>query len=169
MKTLARIVHRVSYAMHLVSGTLLVAMMVVVLADIISRTTFGASGGAVDLTFRGGVELVSYGLLFMVLFALPYSVTRSQVIVDLFTENLSERVISILAGIYTFGFGLLGVGMSIRFIEAVGRVAESGETTQDLLIPLTWMYGLTAFATVMLALRGLLMGLQQALESGESA
>lgn len=168
MKALAQIVHRVSYAMHLVSGALLIAMMVVVLADIVSRTMFGASGGAIDLTFRGGVELVSYGLLFLVLFALPYSVTRGQVIVDLFTEKLSTRTNAILAGIYTLGFGLLGVGMSIRFIEAVGRVAQSGETTQDLLIPLTWMYGVTAFATVMLALRGLVVGVQQVFESGES-
>lgn len=154
-------VHRVAHAMHLVSGLLLLSMMIVVLLDVSTRTLFGMSGGRMDFTFRGGVEIVSYSLLFMILFTLPYSVSRGQVIVDLFTERMSERLKALLAGIYTLGFGLLGLGMAIRFFEASARVAESGETTQDLLIPMSYIFAITAFATSMLALRGLLVGIQE--------
>ena len=144
--------------MHVLSGILLIGMMVTVLLDVISRGVFGASGGEIDFTFQGGVEIVSYGLLFMVLFTLPHSVSRSQIVVDLFTEAMSARLKAVLAGIYTFGFGLLGIGMAVRFFQAVGRVAE---TTQDLLIPMTFIYGATAFATTVLALRGILVALRQ--------
>lgn len=161
MRPIMEAVRRLALGMHVLSGMLLIGMMVTVLLDVISRAMFGASGGRIDFTFQGGVEIVSYGLLFMVLFTLPYSVSRSQVIVDLFTDEMSERLKALLAGIYTFGFGLLGIGMAVRFFEAAGRVAETGETTQDLLIPMTFIYGATAFATSVLALRGILVALRQ--------
>lgn len=161
--------HRLAHAMHVLSGVFLVVMMAAVLLDVVSRTLFGLTGGKVDFTFRGAVEVVSYGLLYMVLFALPYSVSRGQVIVDLFTEHMNERLKGILAGVYTFGFGLLGLGMAIRFFEAVGRVADTGETTQDLLVPMTYVYAVTAFATSVLALRGFLVAIEQIRESGSPA
>jgi len=145
--------------MHVISGVLLVVMVVTVLVEIVTRGLFGLTQGAIDITIRGGIEIVSYCLLFMVLFALPHSVSKGQVIVDLFTENLGSRLKIVLAGIYTLGFGLLGFGMALRFYEAVGRVAETGETTQDLLIPLTYIYAITTFATFMLGLRGITVGL----------
>lgn len=157
VKPITEAVRRLALAMHVLSGILLIGMMVTVLADVVTRGLFGASGGRVDFTFRGGVEIVSYGLLFMVLFTLPFSVSRSQVILDLFTDGMSERLKALLAGIYTFGFGLLGTGMAVRFFESLGRVAETGETTQDLLIPMTFVYGAAAFATSVLAVRGLLV------------
>ena len=161
MRPIMEAVRRLAAAMHVLSGILLIGMMVTVLLDVISRGVFGASGGEIDFTFQGGVEIVSYGLLFMVLFTLPHSVSRSQIVVDLFTEAMSARLKAVLAGIYTFGFGLLGIGMAVRFFQAVGRVAETGQTTQDLLIPMTFIYGATAFATTVLALRGILVALCQ--------
>ena len=161
MRPIMEAVRRLALGMHVLSGMLLIGMMVTVLLDVISRGVFGASGGDIDFTFQGGVEIVSYGLLFTVVFTLPYSISRSQVVVDLFTEEMSERLKALLAGIYTFGFGLLGFAMAVRFFEAAGRVAETGETTQDLLIPMTYIYGGTAFATSVLALRGMLVALRQ--------
>lgn len=164
MKFVMDAAHRLALVMHRVSGVLLIVMMLTVLVDVITRTLFGATKGHVDLTFTGAVEIVSYGLLFMVLFTLPYSVSRSQVIVDLFTERMNERLKSVLAGVYTFGFGLLGLGMAIRFFESMARVAQSGETTQDLLIPMEYIYAVAAVATSVLALRGVLVAIEQILE-----
>lgn len=160
MAAIFAMARRLAHAMHLVSGFLLVVMVVVVLVDVLGRFTFGVTSGAVDMTFRGGIEIVRYSLLFMVLFALPYSVNRGQVIVDLFTENLSGRVKSILSGVYLIGFGLLGCGMAVRFYEAIWRTVETGETSQDLLIPLYYIYGLAAIATAVLGLRGMLVALE---------
>ncbi len=159
-------VRRLALAMHWASGVFLIVMIVTVLLDIVTRTVFGATAGAVDLTFRGGIEIVSYGLLFMILFALPYSVSRGQVVVDLFTEGLNERAKAILGGIYIIGFGLLGLGMAIRFVEAADRVAQTGETTQDLLIPMSFFYGVAGFAATILVFRGVLVGIEQLLRAG---
>ena len=161
MRLLMNVVRRVAHAMHMVAGVLLIVMAVTVLIEVVTRALFGMTGGGLDLTIRGGVEIVSYSLLFMVLFALPYSVSRGQVIVDLFTENMSERLKMLLAGIYTLGFSFLGFAMATRFYESVGRVAMSGETTQDLLIPLTYIYAISAFATFMLGLRGLFVAIDE--------
>lgn len=165
MLILINTVKKLAYYMHVVSGFLLIVMMCTVLGDVISRSIFGASGGGLDLTFTGGVEIVSYSLLFMVLFSLPYSVRRGQVIVDLFTDGMSERLKGTLAGIYTLGFGLLGFGMAYRFYEAVGRLYESGETTQDLLIPMYYIFVVTTFGAAVLALRGVLVAIQQFMDS----
>ncbi len=165
MTLLGNAVYRIAQAMHQIAGAILILMMLVIMADVISRALFGATGGALDLTFIGGVEIVSYCLLFMVLFTLPFSVSRGQVIVDLFTNTMSERLKGILGGIYILGFGLLGTGMTLRFIEAAGKAAETGQVTQDLFLPLSVIYGVTAAATAVLALRGVLVAVQQIIES----
>ncbi len=160
MMAFSRLFDRIAHAMHVISGVILVSMMFITLADVLSRALFKATDGSVDLTFIGGVELIKYGLLLLVVFALPYSVGRSQVIVDLFTDNLPPRVKALMEGFYMLGFVLLGAGMSYRFYEAIGNARMSGETTQDLLIPLTYLYGLTSFATAFLALAALLISLR---------
>ncbi|MEH6576895.1 MAG: TRAP transporter small permease subunit [Amphritea sp.] len=160
MMAFSRLFERCTHAMHVLSGVILVSMMFITLADVVSRSMFEATDGSVDFTFIGGVELIKYGLLLMVLFALPYSLGRSQVIVDLFTENLKARSKAILEGFYILGFMLLGGGMSYRFYHAVGQAQMSGETTQDLLFPLYYIYGVTSFATAMLAIAALLISLR---------
>ena len=167
MSLLSNFVHKISRLMYRISGVLLITVMFIVLGDVVTRGLFAATEGALDFTFRGGVELVSYGLLFLVLFALPYVLCRAQVYVDLFVGNISQRSKAIMAAIYTFGFCLLGTGMTIRFIEASLRVAETGETTQDLLIPMWWLYAISAFGTGVLALRGLFEAIDQLNPKGE--
>ncbi len=169
MRPLTAAAYRLARVLHILSGFLLVAMILVVLLDVASRSLFGASGGELDVTFPGGVELVSFGLLFMVLFALPYSVDRGQVIVDLFTERMPERAKAVLSAVYTLGFALLGFAMAIRFYEAIGGALASGETSQDLIIPLYYIYALAAFATAALGLRALLVALRGIFGGGEEA
>lgn len=157
---MSRILGRILYGMHVLSGVILVLMMFVTLADVISRALFNMTKGSLDITFIGGVELIKYGLLLMVLFALPYSVGRSQVIVDLFTESISARKKAILEGVYMLGFMLMGAGMSYRFFHAIREADMSGGTTQDLLIPLSYIYGLSSFSTGMLAIAALTISLR---------
>ena len=113
MKPIARLVDAVAYYMMQLSGLLIVTMMVTVLLDVTTRFVFGVTDGGIDLTFVGGIEIVKFGLLFTILFALPYCVDRSQVVVDLFTERLSERKKSFLESIYFLGYTLLAIGMSV--------------------------------------------------------
>lgn len=166
MRAIMGAARKLAFYMHWTSGILLIVMMVTILVDVVARALFGATKGSIDFTFNGGVEIVSYSLLFCILFALPYSVRRGQVTVDLFTGGMSERLKGILAGIYTLGFGLLGLGMTIRFSMAVDRLRQTGETTQDLLIPMSYIYAVAAFAVAVLTIRGFLVAIQQFMDSG---
>ncbi|MGB0696522.1 MAG: TRAP transporter small permease subunit [Rhodospirillaceae bacterium] len=167
MRRLMDWAHRLAHAMHIIAGAMLVGMVVVVIVDVMTGLLFRATGGAVDITFYGGVELVKYSLLIMVLFSLPYSVARGQVIVDLFTENLPERIKGILSAVYIFGFGLLGLGMAIGFTENALDPSNHYQTTQDLQIPLYLFQWVAAFGAAVLALRGFLVAYEYFLESGK--
>lgn len=157
MTVLKNFINRIAHAMHVCSGVLLIGMMLVTLIDVVTRTIYGLTDGSVALTFIGGVELIKYGLLFTILFALPQSVGDSQVIVDLFTEKMSEKKKIYLESFYILGFALLGAGMTYRFYLAIEGAVLSGETTQDLMIPMPWVYRIVVFATSMLTLRCLIL------------
>lgn len=157
MTALRNLINQIANAMHMLSGLLLISMMLVTLIDVLTRTLYGLSDGAIALTFIGGVELIKYGLLFTILFTLPQSVGDSQVVVDLFTDRMSERAKIYLESFYLLGFALLGAGMTYRFYDAIEGAILSGETTQDLMIPMPWVYRIVVFATAMLTLRCLLL------------
>jgi len=155
MSGFARLVDIICRGMLMISALMLTAMMLVVLADVITRALFRLTDGSFDLTFNGGIELVRFALLFAILYALPWCVDRSQVVVDLFTENLSDRTKAALETLCFSGYTLLAVGMSIRFWAAIGHTNVSGETTQDLMFPMSYIYAATLLGTAMLALRSL--------------
>lgn len=157
MTVLKNFINRVSQVMHVFSGVFLIGMMLVTLLDVVTRTLYGLSDGGIELTFVGGVELIKYGLLFTVLFTLPQSVGDSQVVVDLFTEQMSDRSKTYLESFYLLGFALLGAGMTYRFYIAIEGAVMSGETTQDLMIPMPWIYRIVVFATTVLTLRCLIL------------
>ena len=138
-------------------------MVAIVLADALSRILFGLTGGGIDLTFVGGVELVSYALLFTIAFTLPFSLDRGQVMVDLFTQSWPQRARAAADAVYFLGFAALGFGMAWKFYEGIGRTAASGQTTQDLGVPLYQVYGLAAFAAFVLGLRALVVAADLAL------
>ncbi len=157
MTVFKNFINRLTHLMHICSGALLIGMMLVTLLDVVTRTLYGLSDGAIALTFVGGVELIKYGLLFTVLFTLPRSVGDSQVIVDLFTDSMSERTKTYLESFYLLGFALLGGGMTYRFYMAIEDAVLSGETTQDLLLPMPWIYRVVVFATGVLTIRCLIL------------
>lgn len=153
MAALKKIINHISQYMQILSGVFLIAIMLATLSDVFTRTLYGLTDGNMDFTFIGAVEIVKYGLLFTILFTLPQSVGSSQVIVDLFTENMSGKVKRYLEGFYLIGFALLGAGMSYRFFLSIESAQMSGETTQDLLLPMSWIYSIVVFATSILTLR----------------
>lgn len=157
MNPLVRLVDTVCQLLMRLSGLMVVAMMAIVLVDIVTRALFRFSDGRIDITFIGGIELVKFSLLFSILYALPWCVDRAQVVVDLLTENLSDRGKALLESIYFAGYALLGTGMSLRFWEASQGALMSGETSQDLLLPMAYIYGATLVGTLLLALRSMLV------------
>ena len=178
MRALYRLFQRLTFVMHLISGIILVAMMGTTLMDVMTRLLFRVSGETIDWTFIGSVEVTRYGLLLAILFTLPYALNHAQVIVDLFTEKLSQPLKDGLSCVYWLGFMLMGGAMCYRYCLSAEEVALTGETTQDLLIPMSYFYGLAAFAMGMLVIASLLAAIctllgpdlaaEQGLAEGES-
>lgn len=152
MKTVSLILEKLTAVMNLLSGVMLLVMMFSTLADVVSRAVFELTAGDIDFTFIGGVEITRYSLLIAVFFSLPYAVGRGQVIVDLFSGSWSPRRKALVDALFMFCFVLFGMAMCQQFFLMIEESTWTEETTQDLLIPLTYFYYLTTFASGVLAL-----------------
>ena len=158
MDALIRFADSTAMMMYRLSGVFIFAMMMLIVTDVAVRTLFSLTDGSIDLTFTGGIELVNFSLLFSMLFAFPHAVDKGQIVVDLFTQQMDASRLRFFTGAYTICFGFLGGALCWRFIEGGLSAAESGELSQDLLIPLSGIYYVGAIALSMLAVRGLLTG-----------
>lgn len=148
-------VKRIAYALNVLGGISLIFIVFVVLADIITRTIFGLTEGRVNLTFPGSFELVKFGLLFALAFSMPYALNRGQVVVDLFTDHWSVKTKSRLAAFYMLFFAVFGFVMTNALIHSGLSAKASGETTQDLIIPMQYIYYLASVGMAVLGLRGI--------------
>lgn len=157
--SVCKLIDRICLILYRAGGILLLAIMVCVVLDVAARAIFSATGGAIDLTFPGGIELVKYGLLFAILLAFPYAIDKGQLIVDLFTQKMSPTTIVRIDSFYTMVFGVFGGLLCWRFVDAWHNAQMSQELTQDLLIPLSNIYFLATIPLGLMALRGVSVGL----------
>ncbi|EAR08617.1 TRAP transporter small permease [Reinekea blandensis] len=152
-------VNRIAYSLNIVGGISLLFIMLVVIADILTRTLFGMTKGEVDLTFPGSFEMVKYGLLFALAYCMPYGLNRGQVVVDLFTDNWSVKSKTRIAAFYMLFFAAFGFLMAENLIHSGSLAKQSGETTQDLMIPMFYIYYLAAVGMAVLGLRAVSISL----------
>lgn len=161
MRNLIDWIRKFSLGFNIIGGTALILTMVIVLIEVLTRTIFGLTGGAVDLTFNGSFELVRHGMMITFAYSMPYCLARGQVVVDIFTDSWSNRVKSILSGFYTLLFGIFGFLMTFRLIESAHTASMSGETTQDLALSMDTIYYIAAVGLFMLGLRGFALAWEQ--------
>ena len=126
MRTLIDWIRQAAYGLNLAAGVILIAAMLVVLAEILLRTLFGLTGGRLDLTFTGSFEMVRWGLLLSLAYCMPYTLPRAQVVVDLFTDNLPDWLKERLKGVYTLMFGIFGFLMTWLLHESGQHAMVSG-------------------------------------------
>lgn len=157
---IADIVRTAAFVLSQLGGVILVLSMLAVLFDVITRTVFGMTGGTIDYTFRGSYEIVRYGLLLSMAYALPFAVKDGQVIVDLFTDKMSDLHKNRLAAFYVFFFGVFGFVVSMGLWDAIERVQMSGETSQDFGISMAYYYSAALVGTLMLGVRGITVALE---------
>lgn len=140
----------------LVAGASLLAMLLVTIADVASRYLYRLTDGGLAWSVVGSVELVSYLMLFALLAAMAANVEKAQVIVEVFSHRLSDKIKAYLAGGYLLGFvalgGVVGIGL---WGSAVGATIH-GEVTQDLRLPMGPIYWVAAGLSMVLSLRSLL-------------
>ncbi|MES1929549.1 TRAP transporter small transmembrane protein [Salinisphaera dokdonensis CL-ES53] len=143
-----------------VAGVALLAMMMITVVDVVLRYAFQLTDGASGLTFVGSVELVKYLLLAALLGAMAGHVEKSQVVVEVFSQALSDSLKARIAGANLLVFAVLGAVLAWGIHEAAGAAAEFGEVTQDLAIPLAPIYEAAAALFVIFAVRSAIHGLE---------
>lgn len=164
MKPLLKLSTWLSHVALAVAGIALLAMMGITVLDIILRYAFKLSAGASGVTLTGGVELVEYLLLAMILAAMAAHVERSQVIVEVFTQKLSEKLQARIAALCLLIFALIGATVAFGIGEAASSAAEFGEITQDLAMPKAPIYAVASALFVIFTLRSAIHGLHDLLE-----
>lgn len=136
----------------------LVALMGVVVVGVVTRALFTVSGGGLPIMVPGGIELATLGLTALVYASLPGAVMRSGVVVGVFTDRLGWRIKGALAGLYALVYAAGGAVLAARYAAKAGIMEARGDATQDLLIPLWWVYAGLAVACAGLALTATLRG-----------
>ncbi|MFY0991713.1 TRAP transporter small permease [Halomonas sp. C05BenzN] len=159
MQSLSFVSRQLARLCQLVAGLALLALMGVTITDVLMRLVFRLSGGALNWSVVGSVELVSYLMLFALLAAMAASVERSQVVVEAFSHGLSPTLKERLGGFFLLGFVILGVVMTIGLWQEAETAALRGQVTQDLRIPMGPIYQFAALLCALLALRSLLHAL----------
>ena len=156
MQALASISRFLARICEFVGGVSLVIIVLVTIADVITRYLFKLTMGDFGFTIKGTVEIVSYMMFFALLAAFAAYVERSQVIVDVFTQKMPKHIKGYMMGIFMVGFFALGVIFVWGLYESALDAKEFGKTTQDLRISMTPIFAFGSFFSALLAIRALI-------------
>lgn len=166
-KTTHRLVYGVSYAVAIIGGLALTAIILMVCLSIIGRTASGIlySGfmtqympGLANALLamgvgpvRGDYELLELGMAFCIFCFLPYcQVTSGHATVDIFTSGLSERLKRLLQMVIEITFAAVLVVVAMRLYDGMLTIQRRNSLTFMLQIPVWWSY-LAAFYPAALA------------------
>lgn len=141
-----------------IASVALVGMMLVVVADVLLRL-------AVNKPVRGSYDLVSIGLLVMVVFGMaPVIARKGEILIDLIDPLLSRRVLHVLGLCTIFGTLALFLFLGWAMIGPAMDAWKWGGYSLELGLP-NWMLWVVAFIglagilwTVVLRLRRTLRG-----------
>jgi TRAP-type C4-dicarboxylate transport system permease small subunit len=156
MDYLAKISTFISRLCQLLGGISLIIIVLTTMLDVIVRYIFKLTGGEFGFTVKGSVEIVSYFMLFALLAAFAAFVERSQIIVDVFTQKMPQSIKGYLMGIFMLGFFIIGVVFTWGLYESAIDAIEFGKVTQDLRISMMPIYLISAFLSMLLAIRSLI-------------
>lgn len=156
MDFLVRLSQFISRGCQFIGGVSLIVIVLATIADVVARYIFKLTGGELGFTIKGSVEIVSYFMLFALLAAFAAYVERSQIIVDVFTQKMSQAVKGYMMGTFMMGFFIIGVIFSWGLFESAVDAVEFGKVTQDLRISMMPIYAISAVLSIMLAIRSLI-------------
>lgn len=168
---LQRASHWLALVAGVIAGVALVALLGVTIADVGTRYLSRVTGGAIALSVRGSVELVSYLMLMSLLAAMAANVEKSQVVVEAFTHGLSPTVKTRVHGVYLLGFAVLGWVLFSGLLDSASAATRHGEVTQDLRLPMGPIFAFAAGLSLLLGVRALIHALLGALfgvEAGDA-
>ena len=153
MEFLVKISKAITKLCEFIGGVSLVIIVLVTIADVGARYIFKLTGGEMGFTVKGSVEIVSYFMLFALLAAFAAFVERSQIIVDVFTQKMPRSIKGYMMGIFMMGFFFIGLVFAWGLFESAVDAVKFGKVTQDLRVSMMPIYGLSAFLSLLLAIR----------------
>jgi TRAP-type C4-dicarboxylate transport system permease small subunit len=156
MALLTKVSSSIARFCEFIGGISLIIIILATMADVVSRYVFKLTDGQLGFTIKGGVEIVSYFMLFALLAAFAAYVERSQIIVDVFTQKMSQAVKGYMMGAFMMGFFLIGVVFAWGLYESAVDAVHFGKVTQDLRISMMPIYALSSVLSVLLAIRALI-------------
>lgn len=159
MTALMNVLNALSRALLVVAGLALVAMMCVTIVDVLLRNFGNYFDALRDVRFYGSIEMVRYLFLVAMAGTMPWGVEKSQVIVELFTQNWPESVRNRIDAFFLLGFTVLGAAMAWSLLQAGMHAVTNNETTPDLGMPVSWSRYVAAFCMALMAVRALFLGI----------
>ena len=156
MDFLIRMSRLIARLCEFIGGISLIVIVMATITDVATRYVFKLTGGELGFTMKGGVEIVSYFMLFALMAAFAAYVERSQIIVDVFTQKMSQAVKGYMMGTFMMGFFLIGIVFTWGLYESAVDAVHFGKVTPDLRISMMPIYGLSAFLSLLLAIRSLI-------------
>ncbi len=139
-------------AFNALAGAALVFMLLNVVGTIVARIVQALTGGAVNLIWRGSYELAVLALTVVVFASLHRAFVVGSIRIELFTDFMPQAVKRVIDAVFGLIYGAFAAAMTWRFAHAVVVTHERGDATQDLLLPLYWIYLFLAIASGALAL-----------------
>lgn len=143
----------ISRACIFLGSLCLVSTVCVTLLDIVTRYLFKITSGGLGFTFKGSLELVEQFMFFSLLAAFVAFVERSQIIVDIFTQNISHKIKVVLMSLFVFVFAVLGAVFAWGQYELMLEAMRYGNSTQVLRIPMTPIHAVGAVLSLFLMIR----------------
>jgi len=132
------------FALVGVTAALATALMVVTSITLRALTT---------RPIQGDVELTQFGIALCISLALPWCQLRgAHIMVDFFTQRLPERQIRWLDGVGALLMALMCALLAWRTTVGALSVAEAGETSMILSLPMWWAYASLAPGLALAAL-----------------
>lgn len=143
----------ISKLCQLIGSLSIIISVLATVVSVLTRYLFKLTNGEFGFVMQGGIEIVSYCMLFSLLAAFAAYVERSQIIVDIFTHKLPKTIKAYMMGIFLLGFSVIGAIFALGLYESAIDAKEVGTFTQDLRIPLMPIYAFSSFLSVLLCIR----------------
>ena len=130
----ARLLRRLAWAFAQLGAAAALAVALMAVASIASRSLLSRP-------IAGDVELTQFGVAWAISLSLPWCQLRgANIIVDFFTQRLPQRTVRRLDGLGALLLALMCALLAWRTTVGAWAVAQAGETSMILALPMWWAY-----------------------------
>ena len=149
MRSFTRKIFSVVKVFDTISLTLTLFLLAIVAINIIARPLYGISNGSINLMIPGGIELSKYTLLLIVFSTLPRASISGMVRVDILSNRLPTSMAQLLDKLWLILMGCFFIALFWLFSNKAILSFNRGDASQDLQIPLFYIYTLISIASFM--------------------